>query len=404
MADVRPFRALRPTNALAARVIAPPYDVLTEAEARAIAQNRDSFVRVTRSEVELPEGTDAHSDVAYRQARATLDALEAAGTLVLDDAETYTFYGQQMGEHIQVGIIGAASVAEYDDGRIAKHEFTRPDKEDDRKHHMDVLDAQVGLVFLAFRDTNAITALIDEVTAAAPRWQVTTDDGVIHTVWVANPTLNPRIQAAFADVPKLYVADGHHRSAAASRLHAERKSPLTAHFVAGIYPASRLFVMAYNRVVHDLNGHTPASFLTALDERWVVTPVSEPVPAERGAYTMYLDGQWYGLRVRDGLVDRADPVARLDASVMQDHLLAPLLGIDDPRRSKRITFLGGIHGAPGLQKLVDAGAAVAFHLFPTGLDQLFEVADAGEVMPPKSTWFEPKLREGVVVRKVTSAS
>ncbi|MCA9566731.1 MAG: DUF1015 domain-containing protein [Myxococcales bacterium] len=400
MADVRPFRVVRPRDTDAEAVIAPPYDVLSEAQARSIARERRSFVRITRSEVDLPEGTDPHSEAAYAKARETLDAFLADGLLEQDDAPSYLFYGQIMGDHEQVGIIAACSVDEYDDGRIAKHEFTRPDKEDDRTHHMEVLDAQVGLVFLAYRPTDALARITAEVTASAPRWRVTTDDGVVHTVWSPTPAQVEAVQAAFADVDKLYVADGHHRSAAASRVHAHRKSALTSHFIAGLYPSDRLQVMAYNRVVHDLNGHTPDAFLAAVGEAFTVSPANDGVPAERGEVRMYIGGTWRSLRVRDGRVDLDDPVARLDASVLQQHLLGPLLGIDDPRRSTRITFVGGIHGPDALVEAVDAGAAVAFHLYPTGLDQLFEVADAGEVMPPKSTWFEPKLRGGVVVHRL----
>lgn len=398
MADVRPFLVVRPRDADAASVIAPPYDVLSEADARGIAENRKSFVRITRSEVDLPAGTDPHSDAAYAKARENLDAFLADGLLEKGDAPSYVFYGQKMGDHTQVGIVAACSVDEYDSGAIAKHEFTRPDKEDDRTHHMEVLDAQVGLVFLAYRPTDALAALTDAVTANPPRWQVTTDDGVVHTVWMPTDGQVEAIQAAFADVPKLYIADGHHRSAAASRVHANRKSALSSHFLAGLYPSDRLQVLAYNRVVDDLNGHTAEAFLQAVNGAFSVSPATDGVPAERGEYRMYFQGAWHSLRVKDGLVDRNDPVARLDAAVLQDHLLAPVLGIADPRRSTRIRFVGGIHGPDALQKAVDAGAAVAFHLFPTGLDQLFEVADAGEVMPPKSTWFEPKLREGVAVR------
>ncbi|MFT4624584.1 MAG: hypothetical protein ACI8PZ_003243 [Myxococcota bacterium] len=401
MADVRPFRALRPHDAVAHRVIAPPYDVLSEAQARAIAENRHSFVRITRPEVDLPEGTDAHSDTAYAQARTTLNAFVADGIVVRDAVPTYYFYGQQMGEHSQVGVIAGASVAEYDDGRIAKHEYTRPDKEDDRTHHMAVLGAQVGLVFLTHRPTAALAQITAEVTQRPPAWSTTTEDGVVHTLWLSPPELVEPIRAAFGEVERLYIADGHHRSAAASRIHAQRGDDASAHFLAGLYPSDRLHVMAYNRVVHDLAGHDgPAAFLAAVRAAgFDVEPTAAPTPSERGKLTMYLAGRWYALRPGEALRSD-DPVAGLDVSVLQDHVLAPLLGIDDPRRSTRISFVGGIHGHAALAEAVDAGAAVAFHLYPTGLDQLFDVADAGRVMPPKSTWFEPKLREGVLIRSL----
>lgn len=397
MADVRPFRALRPRDDLAARVISPPYDVLTPAEARALAADEASFVRVTRPETCMDEGTDPHGDAAYAAARDALDTLRSSGTMVLDDDATYYFYGQRMGDHTQVGLLGAASVAEYDDDRIKKHEFTRPDKEDDRTHHMQVLGAQVGLVFLAYRAHEGLAALTAEVTAADPAWHVTTEDGVEHTFWPAPADTVPAITQALSELEALYVADGHHRCAAASRVHAARGDEVSAHFLVGLFPDDRLQVLAYNRVVHDLNGLDPEAFLAKVSEAFEVS-AGQPVPEVRGTYAMYLQGRWHTLTPRAGMVDTSDPVARLDASILQDHLLGPILGIDDPRRSTRIDFVGGIRGPEALTAAVDAGAAVAFHLFPTGLDQLFEVADAGRVMPPKSTWFEPKLREGVAVR------
>lgn len=398
MADVRPFRALRPRDDLAADVIAPPYDVISEDEARAIARNRRSFVRVTRSEVDLPPGTDAHSDVAYRKARENLDAFRADGTLVLDEAPTYYFYGQKMGDHVQVGVLAGASVAEYDDGRIKKHELTRVDKEDDRTHHMEVLDAQVGLVFLAYKGTDALRRLTAEATARPPAWRVTTDDGVEHTLWVAPPDRVDAIRGAFAELPALYIADGHHRSAAASRVYARRRDDASAYFLAGLFPAEDLAILDYNRVVRDLGGLSRDGFLARLGEKFTVTPAESPNPSGRGTFRMYLDRRWWDVQPKPGVVDEADPVARLDVSVLQDHVLGPLLGIDDPRRSHRIEFVGGIRGPDALVRAVDGGAAVAFRLYPTGMDQLFAVADAGEIMPPKSTWFEPKLREGVAIR------
>jgi len=396
MADVRPFRALRPRDDIAASVIAPPYDVLSEAEARAIAEERRSFVRVTRSEVDLPVGTDPHSDAAYQQARANLQAFVDQGWLQRDDAATYYLYGQTMGEHRQVGVIAAASVAEYDRGDIARHEFTRPDKEDDRTHHMSVIDAQVGLVFLTYRNTPTLAFQLNILTNREPVWRVTTDDGVEHALWTVEDDWVERMQQAFAEVPKLYIADGHHRSAAASRVHAERGDETSAYFLAGLFPHDALLVMAYNRVVHDLNGLDAATFLQRVEERFEVT-AGPDAPAERGHFAMCLGGTWYALTPRSV---PTDPVGRLDASVLQEQLLGPILGIDDPRRSKRIDFVGGIHGSGRVEELGAAREGVGFVLYPTSLDELFAVADAGEVMPPKSTWFEPKLREGVAVREL----
>lgn len=400
MSDVRPFRGIRPRDDLAARVIAPPYDVLSEAQARALATDPLSFVRVTRSEVDLERGADPHSEAAYARARANLDAMVAEGTLVRDEAATYYLYGQQMGAHTQIGVLAGASVAEYDAGTIAKHELTRPDKEDDRTHHMDVLDAQVGLVFLAFRPTAAISALLEEIASAPPAWEVTTPDDVVHRLWPAPQDRVEPLRAAFAELDMLYIADGHHRSAAASRIHALRSSGASAHFLAGLYPSDRLQVLAYNRVIHDLNGHTPDALRAAIAEAgFERVDDGRDTPAERGTFSMFLEGSWSTLRAGKALRSAADPVARLDVAILQDHVLGPLLGIDDPRRSTRVTFVGGIGGPKALEQAASAREqAVAFHLYPTGLDQLFDVADAGRVMPPKSTWFEPKLREGVVVR------
>jgi uncharacterized protein (DUF1015 family) len=397
MADVRPFRALRPRDDLAARVIAPPYDVLTEAEAAALARDPLSFVHVTRPEVDLPPGADPHGDGAYRKARENLDGLVGGGALVQDDAPSYLLYGQVMGSHRQVGVLAACSVAEYDAGTIRKHEHTRPDKEDDRTRHMEALDAQVGLVFLAFRAHPGLQAIVDRVVATPPAWRVTTEDGVEHALWAVPHADEAAVHGAFVEVGDLYVADGHHRSAAASRVHARRGDEASAWFLAGLFPDDALQVLAYNRVVHDLNGLSTDAFLDAVRQRFTIAP-GGPRPARRGTFSMYLGGTWHELAPKPGVVDTSDPVASLDASILQDHLLAPILGIDDPRRSERITFVGGIRGPEALVDAVDGGAAVAFHLFPTGLDQLFAVADAGQVMPPKSTWFEPKLREGVAVR------
>jgi uncharacterized protein (DUF1015 family) len=398
MADVRPFCALRPRNDLAREVIAPPYDVMTDAEARAEARAPRSFVHVTRSEVDLVAGTDPHSGEAYRKARENLDAFVADATLTLDSQPSYYLYGQVMGNHCQAGLLAACSIAEYDAGLIRKHEFTRPDKEDDRTVHMEALDAQVGLVFLAYRNTRGLQTLLATVLEQEPAWRVRTEDEVEHALWVVPPELTEPIRLAFEQVPTLYIADGHHRSAAAARVHAHRKDPASAYFLAGLFPDDALQVMAYNRVVHDLNGLSLDEFLGRVREHFSVEPSPSAAPDRRGVITLLVGGQWLALRPLPGLVDPKDPVASLDVSILQDHLLQPILGIDDPRRSKRIDFVGGIRGAAALERAVADGAAVAFHLFPTGLDQLFAVADKGEVMPPKSTWFEPKLREGVAVR------
>lgn len=401
MADVRPFRAVRPRDDLAAQVIAPPYDTFDEEEARGMALNPRSFVHVTRPEVDLPRGTDPHSELAWTRGRENLERFLAEGVLVEDDEPAYYLYRLRMGDHVQTGFLAGASVEEYRRGRIKKHEHTRPDKEEDRTRHMETLCAQVGLVFLAYRRNERLAAIAEDITTLAPRWRITTPDGVEHSLWRAPDVDTPHIRAAFAKVPALYVADGHHRSAAAQRVHEARGDEDSATFLAGLFPDDQLYVMAYNRLVADLNGRDADGFMAEVGAAFHVDEAPGPRPAGPGQFTMYLGGRWWQLEPREGRVDRRDPVVSLDVSVLQDLLLGPILGIDDPRRSERIRFVGGIRGPGALSHAVDQGeAAVAFHLFPTGLDQLFRVADAGQVMPPKSTWFEPKLREGVVSRRL----
>ncbi len=404
MVDVRPFRALRPRDDLAASVIAPPYDVLTDAEARSLAQTATSFVHVTRAEVDLPIGSDPHSTETYQMAARNLRAFIDQGILVQDDHPTYYVYGQRMGAHRQVGLIAGASVTDYDNELIRKHELTRPDKELDRTEHIEHLNAQVGLVFLTHAPSAALNRVVEQVVQAPPAWRVTSEDGVEHDFWPCPPAAIEPIREAFAQLPALYIADGHHRCAAASRVHAKRQRPETAHMLAGLFPADQLYVMAYNRVVDDLAGHSPEAFIERLNQHFIVTATDQPVPEQRGVCTMYFQGAWFTLEanaaLRAQVEQKGDPVATLDVAVLQDHVLAPILDIHDPRRSKRIHFLGGIRGPQALKAAVDNGAAVAFHMFPTGLDQLFAVADAAKMMPPKSTWFEPKLREGVAIRSL----
>jgi uncharacterized protein (DUF1015 family) len=404
MATVRPFTGLRAAEALAEKVLAPPYDVVSEAEARAIVvDNPISFLRVTRSEVDLPEGSDSHGPEAYHQAAATLRRYAAEGVLVRDTKPSFYVYAQQMGEHRQAGLMALCSCAEYDQGIVRKHEFTRPDKEQDRTEHILALKAQTGLVFLAHRQTDAIAALHVAAADKAPLFTVTTPDGVVHSLTRVDD--DPSIaawEAAFAELPVIYIADGHHRSAAASNASAKHGGAGSwGHFLCGIFPDDRLQVLAYNRLVGDLQGRTPAEFLAALETDFHVARGVAASPERRGCFHMYVDGAWHSLTPRDGVVDASDPVASLDVAVLQDRVLEPLLGIADPRRDTRVRFVGGIRGTGALSAAVDAGeAAVAFSLFPTGLDQLFSVADAGEVMPPKSTWFEPKLAGGVLVHKL----
>lgn len=403
MAEIRPFRGVRPRPDLAVAIVAPPYDVLSEDEARAIAR-RDgrSFIRVTRPEVNLPEGSDPHDARAYAAGAQRFEQMLAEHLLEQDDAPCLYFYGQQMGAHRQVALMALCSVAEYDDGRIRKHELTRPDKEQDRVDHIHALGAQTGLVFLTCRRDPALSARLRAARPARPLFEVTTDDGVIHTLWkVDDPATISGLTEAFSKVERLYIADGHHRSAAASRVNAALGGQGPHNwFLAGIFTEDELQVLAYNRLVHDLNGHSPAALREALSRDFELSHADSAEPPERGTFTMYLEGRWWLLRPRPGVVNADDPVASLDVAVLQDRVLGPLLGIADPRRSTRISFVGGIRGTAALAAAVDRGeAAVAFALAPTGLDQLFAVADADQIMPPKSTWFEPKLRGGVLIHR-----
>ena len=402
MSDVRPFRGLRPRDELAGRIIAPPYDTVSEAEARALtADNPTSFLRVTRSEVDLPPGVDPHGPEAYRMARRNLDGFVERGWLQREERPAFYLYSQTWRGRTQTGLMGAFSLEEYDDGRIKKHELTRPDKEQDRVDHIEATDTQTGLVFLAWRDRYPrLKAARARAAALAPAWEAVTDDGVVHGLTVVDdPELVAELQAAFREVDALYVADGHHRSAAASRVSALRGGQGEAGwFLAGIFPDSQLQCLAYNRLVRDLRGHSPHDLLQAIGAHYDVAPTADPTPAARGITTMYLDGAWYTLTAKQ-VPD--DPVASLDVSMLQDRVLGPLLGIDNPRTDPRISFVGGVRGPAALQAAVESGAAaIAFHLYPTGLDQLFSVADMGQLMPPKSTWFEPKLRGGVLVHKL----
>ncbi len=401
MATIRPFRGVRPDPEVAGRVVAPPYDVLSEAEARAIhSENPKTFLQVTRPEVNLPDGVDAHSREAYAAGRIALETLLAEGSLVQDEEPSFYLYFQKMGDHRQTALMALCSTEEYDRGLIKKHEHTRPDKEQDRVDHILGTGAQTGLVFLAYRQRHDIREAVAQASGEI-LFTLTSEDGVEHGLTRISDRLSvERLQRLFDEVDVLYIADGHHRSAAASRVAARLDGQRgSAWFLCGIFPDDSLNCMAYNRMVRDLGGFTPSALLKTLDGDFEVTVALDAVPTERGTFTMYLEGRWYLLEPR--VLDESDPVACLDVAVLQDRILSPLLGIEDPRRDTRVSFVGGIRGPGYLQDAVDERrAAVAFHMVPTGLDQLFAVADADRVMPPKSTWFEPKLAGGVLVHRL----
>jgi uncharacterized protein (DUF1015 family) len=400
MSLIRPFAGLRPVNEHAADVVAPPYDVLTVAEARERARGRPwSFLHISRAEIDLPEGTDPYAPEVYARAATNLKRMLQAGILVRDPEPGYYVYRLVMDGHSQTGLVAAASVVDYDSNRIRKHEFTRPDKEDDRVRQIEALQAQTGPVLLAYKSDAAVDALLAGVTEGPPEVDLMADDGVGHMLWVVRErALIQRITAVFDAMDALYIADGHHRSAAASRVAAARGSGSDADcFLSVIFPHEQMQILDYNRVVRDLGELSPEGFLARIAAAFRVAPAAVPVhPDAPGVFGMYLGGQWYRLVIHTDRVPE-DPVGRLDVSLLADNLLAPVLGIEDPRRDPRIDFVGGIRGLGELEKRVDSGEMqVAFSLHPTRMEELMAVADAGRVMPPKSTWFEPKLADGLV--------
>lgn len=408
MSLIRPFSGLRPAGEHVAGVIAPPYDVLSSDEARVRAAGKPfSFLHVSKPEIDLPPTVDVHDTRVYEQGRRSFQRMLESGVLKRDPAPYYYVYRLVMGGHTQVGLVAAASCAAYQAGRIRKHEHTRPDKEDDRVRQIEALNAQTGPVFLTYRHSPAIDEIARAVTAAPPDVDVTADDGVRHSLWVVpGPEEIAALTRGFEAIERLYVADGHHRSAAAARVAERRRAANPGHtggesynyFLAVIFPDDQMRILDYNRVVRDLNGLSPETFLGRVSQAFDVSPQTEPAdPRGAGEFGMYLAGRWYRLRIKPERVPRQDPVRRLDVSLLQDHLLTPVLGVGDPRRDERIDFVGGIRGLGELVKRVDSGEmAVAFSLYPTSLADLMAVADAGEVMPPKSTWFEPKLADGLV--------
>jgi uncharacterized protein (DUF1015 family) len=406
VAVIKPFRALRPLPARAAEVSAVPYDVVNTAEARALAEgNPFSFLRVSRPEIELPEGTDIYSPEVYQRAALNFDRLISTAPLVIEDDESFYLYRLRMGEHAQTGLVACCSVDEYDHDTILRHELTRKDKEDDRTRHILTLRAQTGPVFLVYRAAAEINALVTQVIQSEPLFDFTASDQVQHIIWRVPGELNQTFISAFEATRKLYIADGHHRAKSASRARAELRAQQSDHtgseeynfFQCVIFPDDQVRILPYHRVVRDLNGRSVEKFLNEIQISFDLTANAEPTPSERGHYAMYLGGRWYGLTLHGEATKPLSAIDRLDVSILQNKLLAPILGIEDPRTDKRIDFVGGIRGTAELERLVSEGqAAVAFSLYPTTLDDLIAVADADEVMPPKSTWFEPKLRDGLL--------
>lgn len=413
MATVKPFRGIRPPRNLVEQVASRPYDVLNSDEARAeAAGNPKSLYHIIKPEIDFPAGTDEHDERVYDRAVENFQAFRQNGWLVQDDADHYYIYAQTMDGRTQYGIVVAANVHDYVNGVIKKHELTRRDKEDDRMRHVRINNANIEPVFFAFPDNEILETIIRKVTSAKAEYDFTAPDGFGHHFWVVDdPADIAAITEAFAAMPSLYIADGHHRSAAAARVGLEKAQTDPNHtgdeeynyFLAVAFPASHLRIIDYNRVVRDLNGLTPEQFLKALEKDFIVAPkgAATYTPAGLHNFSLYLDGQWYSLTAREGRYDDADPIGVLDVTISSDLILRDILGIHDLRSDKRIDFVGGIRGLGELKRRVDSGEmAMALALYPVSMKQLMDIADTGNIMPPKTTWFEPKLRSGLVIHEL----
>jgi uncharacterized protein (DUF1015 family) len=412
MALVVPLRVLRPRETYVRAVASPPYDVLSRDEAAAMASgNPLSFLRVEKSEIDLPSGIDMTDDRVFQAAKDNLQRLMHQGVLIQEEVPRFYIYSQQMDDYVQYGITAGISVAEYEAGRIKKHEQTRPDKETERTRHIAAVHAQTGLVFVIYRSLPAIDDMVAMTVRERPIYDFTADDGIIHRVWALHEDRDiVFLQEAFAKIETLYIADGHHRAAAAAAVCGMKKKQNPAdrgdepyHFImATLFPDKQLRILDYNRVVRHLNGLTQDEFLNKIKVQFHVTPdFTQRKPSVMHTFGMYLPGQWFRLEAKRDILDYNDPMRLLDVAILQDHLLEPVLGIRDPRTDDGINFVGGVRGMEELEKMVDSGNyAVAFSLYPTTLAQLMGVADADLMMPPKSTWFEPKLRSGIFVHRI----
>jgi uncharacterized protein (DUF1015 family) len=399
MAIIKPFAALRPKPELAAQICELPYDVMSSEEARQIAApNPLSFLHVSKPEIDLPPGTDPYAPQVYAKGKENFQRLISQGALRQDARPGFYLYRQVMGGHSQVGLVGVASCRDYLENVIKKHELTRPDKEDDRVRHIEALGSQTGPVFLVYPATSALDDLVAKQTDSVPDIDFTAKDGVRHTAWnIHQEPLISAVEKQFAGMKSLYIADGHHRSAAAARVFQSRNGTgHSASFLSVIFPHNQVQVLAYNRVLKDLNGQTASQLLEKLDGIFIIQQDGKPRPQRKHQLGFYLEGKWHTLHFRPRFAATTDPIDKLDVTLLQKYVLEPLFGIDDPRTSKRINFVGGIRGTAELEKLVSSGDyACAFSMFPTSVEDLMTVADAGGIMPPKSTWFEPKLRDAM---------
>ena len=408
MATIIPFRALRPEPSLAAKLASRPYDVLNSSEARQEANgNPMSFLHITKSEIDLPENMDTHSQEVYDKAKENLQSFIQQHFLIQEEKPCYYIYRLIMNGRSQTGLVTVSSVDDYEKDIIRKHELTRPDKEADRINHMKTIGAQTGNVFLAYKNVTAIDKLIEDWKSThAPVYDFVADDGISHTIWIVdNDETIQTISRLFAtDVPFTYIADGHHRAASAAKVRkalGDRASDESAYFLTTLFPSEELHILDYNRLVKDLNGATAGAFLNGLQKDFLVGKVDSAfAPAQLHQFGMYLEGNWYKLVAKEGTYSN-DPIGVLDVSILQKNILDRMLGIKDPRTDKRIDFVGGIRGLVELEKRVDSGEMrAAFSLYPVSIEQLFAIADSGNVMPPKSTWFEPKLRDGLLTNLI----
>lgn len=413
MAVLKPFKAVRPKAEYASRVGALPYDVMNSDEAREkVKGNPYSFLHVDKAEIDLPLGTDIYSEAVYEKAKENLNALEKNGICEQDEKPMLYIYRQVMNGREQTGIVGCTAVDDYLNNIIKKHEFTRADKEADRIHHVDTCDANTGPIFLTHRENKTVSDItVNWKNTHSPVYDFVSDDGVGQTVWVVDDdeTVN-RLVEEFKDIPYLYIADGHHRAASAVRVGQRRrgegeydKNAEFNFFLSVIFPCDELKIMDYNRVIADLNGFTAEEFLKKISGKFTVEKAEQSpfAPQSRHTFGMYLDGAWYKITAKPQYINEADPVERLDVSILQNNLIAPILGIDDPRTDKRIDFVGGIRGLKELERRVAEGMRLAFSMYPTSLEELMDIADTGKVMPPKSTWFEPKLLSGLFIHKLS---
>ncbi|WP_167955869.1 DUF1015 domain-containing protein [Anaerosporobacter faecicola] len=412
MAKIKPFRCIRPNETVVSKVAALPYDVYNREEAKVEVEKEPlSFLKIDRAETQFDETVDTYDAKVYARAKETLQAMIANGTFVTDSEECYYLYELIMNGRAQTGIVACASIDDYMNQVIKKHENTREDKEIDRINHVDICNAQTGPIFLAYRAVAALNQVVDRVKQEDKLYGFTSEDGITHNVWkVMKAKDNTTIKECFENMEQIYIADGHHRCASAVKVGLKRRKENPHYtgeeefnyFLSVLFPDEQLMIMDYNRAVKDLNGHSKEEFLAAIEQHFSVTLLGEKEyrPDRKGTVGMYLDKQWYKLEAKEDIQAITDPVDGLDVSILQDYLLAPVLGIEDPRMDKRIEFIGGIRGLGELERRVNTDMKVAFAMYPTSIQELFAVADANRLMPPKSTWFEPKLRSGIFIHQL----